>query len=249
MKIAQFFARGLFAATLMGGSFSANALLITNTGLQAGNPASDLYDVTVNSADVGSSFNVAWSVPAGTGALTHDLSGFMTVTINAFTASTLDLGISITNTTDVDGSFQAAIHSFGFGIDPDATASVLSAGSVFTDVGSGNGAQQTFPGGFKQIDFCAFSPNNCSGGSAPNGLAGDGASDSLVVRLTANTANAFDTGSDLEAVLMAFPVKYQTDEGSYEPAGVVSAVPVPAAVWLFGSGLLGLAAAARRKAA
>ena len=30
-------------------------------------------------------------------------------------------------------------------------------------------------------------------------------------------------------------------------AGLVSAVPVPAAVWLFGSGLVGLAGVARRR--
>lgn len=42
---------------------------------------------------------------------------------------------------------------------------------------------------------------------------------------------------------------YYGDQVTYDPAtvNVVSAVPVPAAVWLFGSGIIGLAGLARRK--
>ena len=40
----------------------------------------------------------------------------------------------------------------------------------------------------------------------------------------------------------------QTDVARAEFTGTVSAIPIPASVWLFGSGLLGLIGIARRKA-
>ncbi len=42
---------------------------------------------------------------------------------------------------------------------------------------------------------------------------------------------------------------FNGQNGSWEITGTVSAVPVPAAVWLFGSGLVGLAGIARRRKA
>lgn len=246
MTIAKHLSRSLAATALLFSSFSAHAFLITNTGMQAGNPAGDLYDVKVFDTDVGSSFDVFWNVPSGTGGLSRDLSGNMTISINAFTADTLDLGITITNSTDISGNYTASILAFGFGVDPDATPTFLTAGSVFDGVGSGQGGQQQFPGGFKQIDLCAFS-QNCSGGGVGGGLVGGGASDSMAIRLTADTSGAFASGGGLMTTLMAFPVKYQTDDGSFEPAGV-AVVPVPAAVWLFVSGLMGLGITLRRKA-
>lgn len=244
--ITRSFSRGLAMAALLFSSFSAHAFLITNTGAQAGNPPGDLYDVKITDADIGNSFDVFWTVPTGTiPTLTRDLSANMTVTVNAFTANTLDLGISITNTTDISGGFQANILSFGFGVDPDATPTYLTPGTIFDGIGSGNGPQETFPGGFKQIDMCAFS-QNCSGGNVNGGLVGGGASDSMVIRLTSDVLDDFIMGGSLMTTLMSFPLKFQTGVGSFEPAGM--AVPVPAALWLLGSGLLGLGVFARRKA-
>jgi len=44
-----------------------------------------------------------------------------------------------------------------------------------------------------------------------------------------------------------FATEGGADFVSYSLAGNVSAVPVPAAIWLFGTGLIGLAGIARRK--
>ncbi|TCK19498.1 putative secreted protein [Thiogranum longum] len=243
MVLKDFAWGALSAAALAAGIFSgtAQAFLITNTGMQAGNPPGDLYEVKISSTDVNSSFDIFWNVPSSaSSALTHDLAAEMTVSVDAFTSTTLDLSIAISNTTLLDGGFKANILSFGFGVDPDVVPSFLTSGTTFVTVADGQGGQQSFPGGFKGIDVCAFAANNCSGGSVNDGLA-IGASDSMQIRLT----GAF--GSDPMAILMGFPLKFQTDEGSYEPAGAV--VPVPAAVWLFGSGLIGLVGLARRKKA
>ena len=54
--------------------------------------------------------------------------------------------------------------------------------------------------------------------------------------------SVFDVWADLDSNFITTPVSVGTTI-------VVSAIPVPAAVWLFGSGLLGLVGIARRKKA
>lgn len=57
----------------------------------------------------------------------------------------------------------------------------------------------------------------------------------------------------LDGAFIGFNANFTVDPGSALPvqsyAGAASVVPVPAAVWLFGSGLLGLVGVARRKTA
>jgi len=196
----------------------------------------------------GSEFDVDWFVDLDDGLTSSDLTATSIWTVSSYSSSTIVLDISIFNTTILDpGSLDnAAITAFGFGVSPDATAVLSSAGSVFDMVGEGSGPQQNFPGGFKGIDVCLFA-DGCAGGNVNNGLqAGD--SDSLQVTISALTGTSFGDTTDL----LFFPAKFQTSLGSYEPAGCVdgnncTSVPEPGLAALMAIGLTGIAVAARRR--
>ncbi len=200
--------------------------------------------IQINS--VGDSWTVDWLVSASTtSGLSNDLSATSSWLVTSFSATQITLDISITNTTLLTGLLtNADITTFGFGVSPNATASIVTAGSTFTQVGTGNGPQQTFPGGFKGIDVCIFA-SGCSGGTVNNALHA-GSTDSLTLLLTGN----FGSGADLTY----FPIKFQTNQGSYEPAGCVNGngcttVPEPGMAGLLLIGLLGITGitALRRK--
>jgi len=182
----------------------------------------------------GDSWTVDWLVDSSTtSGLTQDLTATSNWLVSSYSSTQIVLDITITNTTLLAGLLtNADMTSFGFGVDPNATASLLSAGSTFTTVGSGSGPNQTYPGGFNDIDVCIFF-QNCSGGSAPNGLRA-GETDSLQLLLTGTF------GSTTE--LLFFPAKFQTNQGSYEPGGCVngqgcSSAPEPSILALLGIGL------------
>jgi hypothetical protein len=203
------------------------AFTITNTGTQAGSPASDVYTVGITAADVGGSFDVAWSLadPA--------LAATGTFSVVSFTSSSIVLGITLSNTTDlsVSGLDKAAILSLALGVTPNPTSKTLtSAGAVFDSLGKGSGPGQNYPGGFTGIDVCVYSAQNCAGGNVNDGLQA-GASDSFVLRLRGNWANGI--------TLAAFGIKFQTSDGSYQLAGRPGApIPEPTAALVFGLGLL-----------
>lgn len=232
---------------------SAQALLVTSTGNSTGSPSQPTYQADIGSADVGQSFTFDWLVPAGTmgdSLLPVDLSATVIFNINAFTLDatgddTLSLQIGLSNTTDLSAypNSNSAILSFGFGVAPDASAVFSSTGAVFNGIDSGSGPQQTFAGGFKQIDVCVFSANGCKGGDVNDGLqAGD--SDSLSIDILGD----FDQGgmSTLGTVtLYDFPLKFQGTWGSFETPG--QQIPAPGTLILFGSALLGLSMRRGRK--
>jgi hypothetical protein len=179
---------------------------------------------------VGDTFTVDWSTTTTNGSL---LSATTTWTVDSFSTTQILLSIDITNTTMLTSLLtNADIVSFGFGVTPNAKATITQQGSVFDSVGVGSGPQQTFPGGYKNIDVCVYA-QGCSGGTVNDALhAGD--SDSLQLLLKGDFSGGF-------ADLLYFPLKFQTSDGSYEPAGCVNCptqVPEPSILGMMGLGLL-----------
>lgn len=176
-------------------------------GVTAGNPGGQpLYQVELTPSDIGDSFTLNWLLP-GSGSRA-ELTATAEVTVVDFTSSTLVLDISLTNATTSD--FQAAIMSLGLGVNTTLTNVALSsAGETFSSITPN--PNQNFPGGFSGINVCIYAANTCSGGAIGGGLQSGGNSDTIQVTLTGNFASSL--------TLTAFPIKFQTEAGSYELAG------------------------------
>lgn len=225
----------------------ANAFLISTTGGSAGNPSGSLYKVTVSAADVGDSFSVNWLVPSGTGGLPVNLAASSLWTINSYAANGIEIGISITNDTNLGAhSGRADITAFGFGTVPDSTASFATNGKGSAFVGIGSPGGQNFPGGFSATDICVWAGPNCQGGGG-SGL-GPGETDSIVLKAIPRSSVYGDSID-----LLFFPIKFQTAWGSFEPAGVptsgpsIQQIPEPGILTLIGIGLFGLGVLRKRR--
>jgi len=182
-------------------------------------------------SSVGDSFLVDWSTTTTNGSL---ISANSTFTVDSFSTTAIALTIDITNTTILTSLLtNADITTFGFGVDPNATATLVSAGSTFDMVSAGSGPHQNFPGGYKDIDICIYA-DGCSGGNTTHGLRA-GETDTVKILLSGDFSSGF-------AELLYFPLKFQTSNGSYEPAGCVNgdctSIPEPTVPALLGIGLL-----------
>lgn len=188
--------------------------------------------ITLNSSDVNRELDrIKWLVPASTTGLSNDLSAEAVITVKTLDSNFLELAINFLNTTST--SLQAAVTGFGLAVDPDATSVNLVAGEFFDNAELQTG-QQNFPGGFKGIDICAFSSQNCSGGDIKSGLQA-GSSDTFTLKIGGN----FSKG----VTIASYPVKFQTEGGSFEAAGV------PEPITVIGSGLaLGFGALLKKEA-
>lgn len=222
---------------------SANAYAVYLNGRTAGDPASALYDVNINSQNIGRTLDpVEWLVPAGTkgdSVLPTDLTARANITIQDLTSNLLTLAITLTNTTQ---GYASSILSFGFGVSPNATGVTLEQnGNVVFDRAIIQNGQQQFAGGFKQIDVCLYAANGCAGGDVKQGLQ-SGQSDTFTLKIAGDFRTS--EANKFSVTLSDFPLKFQTDAGSFEPAGV------PEPITVFGSGLaLGFGALFKRQMA
>ncbi|HZO90707.1 MAG TPA: cistern family PEP-CTERM protein [Chthonomonadaceae bacterium] len=187
-----------------------------------GNPAiyQTLPTVTLNSGDVGQSFMANWLLPTTASGISTDLKATGTFTVTSFNSSDLRLNVTLTNTTSA--AFQAALMSLGINATPNAVVSIAVPGAIFDGASTGNGPNQTFPGGFKNIDVGAYAANNLNGGNINQGLQSGGQTDTFTLDLAGNF------GLTPLVTLDTFAVKYQTQAGSFElPAGSLSVVTPP----------------------
>ncbi len=196
---------------------------------------------------VGDTFDVNWSFDPDAGGSLGPLTAEATFTVLSFSNDAAELGISISNTTNLAGGYaNANVVSFGFYASP-------SIDGVFSAGGEGvlfDGLENdvNFPGGFNSIDVCLYAANNCQGGNINDGLTPT-SSDSMQILLTALNPGSLNNG----LTLTVFPIKFQTSEGSFEFAGDTNGngngtqIPEPAVLSLLGAGLLGLGLLTRRR--
>lgn len=145
----------------------------------------------------------------------------------------VDSGMSLTSSTLNIGATAFSIITNSTPIDiPDVAFSLSSSGSydAGTGIGSFNGSITI--GSLLMADFTQLSIYNTGGGGYQ--FFGD----------------VTYTGGSMIGNLKAGRIEGATSNANNVVAtlGQVTVVPVPAALWLFGSGLLGLAGIARRKA-
>ena len=212
---------------------TAQAYTIEMSGATGGNPSSNVYQVTGLVA--GDMFSVNWLLPANAqgNLLPVALSATGKFTVNQINDNSIMLGVSLKNTTN-PGAYTGRLDMTALGLttgNNTVTSAGISDGSTFVRASTDN-----FPA-FSTTDACFFVGQNCAG--AGNQGLGAGGTDAFTVAIMGD----FKEGESI--TLDTFATKWQTGNGSYELAG--SPVPVPGAVWLLGSGLLGLVGFGRRK--
>lgn len=118
---------------------------------------------------------------------------------------------------------NAAMHTLTTGV------------SVISDLGGG-----TFTLDFsgRGINWGDFGPGGAAGGTIPMGG---------VATITCSTTTCSDSSTYVLDMAVHAPVVFTSAPYTLHLEGIVNAVPVPAAAWLFGSGLVGLVGAARRR--
>ncbi len=217
---------------------TAQAYSIGFSGNSGGNPAtSNVYQVT--DLAVGDMFSVNWLLPANTqnsdnNSLPVALRATGKFTVREINNGSIKLGISLKNTT-VRGSYGERLSLTALGLttgNNTVDSARISGGTTFDGAATDN-----FPA--FSTDACFFTGPNCAGGGNPGESLNPGGTDAFMVALMGD----FKAGASI--TLDTFATKWQTGNGSYELAG--SPVPLPGAVWLLGSGLLGVVGFGRRK--
>ena len=185
--------------------------------------------LTLTSSDVNNSFDIKWVLEAGEsdndgGATSSiDLSAKASFTLTNFDVDfngdedRIRLEVEFQNNTTLSSTVtEAGITTFGFGINPNADSVII--GNLIGNNGDSdsfsNAIVQTkntnFPGGFKNIDVCVFTDNNCKGGGQGTALAA-GSTDNFFLEIFGDFSDSVE--------LTPFAIKYQTTEDSFEFAG------------------------------
>ena len=200
--------------------------------------------------DVTDDFTINWLYSPVVGSTASATGVFDVVGI---TSTTLTLNVKLTNTST--GFVNAGITSFGFNINPNASAVAINtfgANDTATDQDKFDGAALDNLPAIAAIEICAFAGNNCNGGSQ-NELLGIGESDYFTITITGSfgaspSVNFLDlTPTNNYGGVGPAGIKFQTNLGSYEftgtgrpPGGGDDPVPVPGIAFLLGLGLLGV---------
>ena len=166
-----------------------------------------------------SSYSFNWSYTSAAGLL----SGNGTLAVSGFNSHFLTVGVTLNNTS---GLASNRLTAFGFGIDPNAVATLL----VDSPDGGLWAAWMTSIPGLAAIEVCAFGGPTCAGGG--NGGIYGGNSDSFTLLLAGNWGNSVN--------IDPIGFKYQTGAGSFHFTANGGSVPAPGPLALFGFGLAAL---------
>jgi hypothetical protein len=212
--------------------------------------------VTLDSNDIDSMFDVTYTCPAGDpdNVCNGDSDPEQAVTgatwwkLTSLTGTAAVFDIEVANTTAT--TFDSRLTAFGVKIiDPDATGATVTSNDNTNTTDWAAATNTTFPG-FQQVDLCVFGGQNCAGGSS-DGLE-SGEQDSLTLSIAGDYSNGI--------LLELFPVKYQSvgpgglsiefagtptlTGGGDEPP---SNIPEPSILGLFGISMFGLGLLRRRQ--
>ena len=213
-------------------------LAAATAALLAAGPAAH---ATIISSSTNNPLAFSWSQTVlGSDSLSHTLTGNGSMTLSGFNSSTLTVNLTLNNTSSIVGQGGERLTSFGFGIEPNATAVGFSDATDGGMIAAALG--QTFPS-IQAIEVCAIGGKNCAGGSNGGIFAGSG--DTFSVLLSGTWGNSVN--------IDPIGFKYQTGYGSFEfttGGGGGTPVPEPMSTALVGLGLavFGLGFLRRRKA-
>jgi hypothetical protein len=199
---------------------------------------------TLSASDVGSTATILYSGTTPNGNNSADLTATQTIKLESFTAGTNVFSFSYTMTNTSSGVVTGSrLVGFGF----DTAPELVQAGSLANpaDLFGSTGFTQSISGGVN-VDFCV-STNNCSGGGGTGVTKGNSTSGTFTLNFADGAIAPVVTVDEFTARFQDIVAVGFANSGiaGGNPGGgfinpTVGAVPVPGAVWLFGSGIAGL---------